>query len=334
MTSERECIKRILQYVQNHNREYLVKGIGDDCAVLKKDGDNCLLLTTDTLVEGVHFDLDWHPPYLLGRKCASVNLSDIAAMGGQPSTCLLSVGFPGMVPEWFDDFMSGFTEVLAEYDTLLVGGDTVKSQGDIILSVTVTGEGDRKQICYRSGAKPGDMIWVSGSLGNAAAGLELCRRGQCRYPENSGQWQQLIHAHLDPEPQVALGRILSTSGLVHAMMDISDGLATDLAHLCEESGVGAEIQQDMLPVSVILENAATELAADVFDWILKGGEDYQLLFTTGTSAEQDLLQLVSEKSVREISCIGRIIEEPGVFLCHDGERRDISYQGYDHFAGE
>jgi thiamine-monophosphate kinase len=333
MTSERECIQRILQYVQSQDREYLIKGIGDDCAVLEKDGDSCLLLTTDTLVEGVHFDLDWHPPYLLGRKCASVNLSDIAAMGGQPRTCLLSVGFPGTVPAWFDDFMSGFTAVLAEYDTLLVGGDTVKSREDIILSVTVTGEGDMKQICYRSGAKPGDLIWISGPLGNAAAGLELCRSGQCRSPEMSGKWQQLIHDHLDPEPQVDLGRLLSSWGFVHAMMDISDGLATDLAHLCDESGVGAEIQQDLLFVSKLLENAAAEMNADVFEWILKGGEDYQLLFTTRASDEQELRRMLSEKSGRAISCIGRIIEEPGVFLCNDSERREISYQGFDHFTG-
>ena len=147
MTSERECINRILHHVQNHDRDYLIKGIGDDCAVLEKDGENCLLLTTDTLVEGVHFDLAWHPPYLLGRKCASVNLSDIAAMGGQPRTCLLSIGFPGSIPFWFDDFMAGLTSVLRENDTLLVGGDTVKSGNGLILSVTVTGEGRRKQIC-------------------------------------------------------------------------------------------------------------------------------------------------------------------------------------------
>ena len=334
MTSERECINRILQYVQNHDRDYLIKGIGDDCAVLNKDGENCILLTTDTLVEGVHFDMAWHPPYLLGRKCASVNLSDIAAMGGQPRTCLLSVAFPGSVPSWFDDFMSGFTSVLNEHDTLLVGGDTVKSQNDLILTVTVTGEGDRGQICFRSGAEPGDLIWVSGSLGNAAAGLELCRSDQCQSAEMSGKWQQLIEAHLDPEAQIDLGRILSYSGFVHAMMDISDGLATDLAHLCQESDVGAEIQQDLLPLSTFLEHAATELDAEVLDWVLKGGEDYQLLFTTRALDEQKLLQLVSEKFGREIFCIGRIVEEQGVFLCNGGERREIAYQGYDHFVGK
>jgi thiamine-monophosphate kinase len=335
MTSERECINRILHYVQNHDREYLVKGIGDDCAVLKKDEDNCLLLTTDTLVEGVHFDLAWHPPYLLGRKCASVNLSDIAAMGGQPRTCLLSIGFPGSVPSWFDDFMSGFTSVLTEHDTLLVGGDTVKSQNDLIITVTVTGEGDRKQICYRSGARPGDLIWVSGSLGNATAGLELCRRWHPKPDQISDRWQPLIQAHLDPEAQIDLGRVLSSCGLVHAMMDISDGLATDLAHLCTESGVGAEIQQDLLPVSMLLESAAKELDAAVIDWVLKGGEDYQLLFTTKASDEQKIIQLVSDESGREISCLGKIVKDQGVFLYNYGsERKEISYQGYDHFVGE
>ena len=332
MTSERECINRILQYVQNHDRDYLIKGIGDDCAVLSKDADNCLLLTTDTLAEGVHFDLAWHPPYLLGRKCASVNLSDIAAMGGLPRTCLLSVGFPGSVPSWLDDFMKGFTSVLNEYHTLLVGGDTVKSQNDFIISVTVIGEGSRKKLCYRSGAKPGDLIWVSGSLGNAAAGLELCRMGQCQIDEMSGKWQQLIKAHLDPEPQIDFGRVLSASGLVHSMMDISDGLATDLAHLCQESNVGAEIDQSFLPVDNILKGAAIELDMDPLDWILKGGEDYHLLFTTRDSDKQKLLQLVSEKFGREIFCLGRIIKEKGVFLCSGDDRQEITYLGYDHFV--
>jgi thiamine-monophosphate kinase len=331
MTSERECINRILQFVQNHDRENLVKGIGDDCAVLSKDADNCILLTTDTLVEGVHFDLAWHSPYLLGRKCVSVNLSDIAAMGGRPRTCLLSLGFPGSVPSWLDDFMTGFASVLNDYDTLLVGGDTVKSRNDLMISVTVIGEGSRKQLCYRSGAEPGDLIWVSGPLGNAAAGLELCRMGHCQTDE-SGKWQKLVKAHLDPEPQIDLGRVLSSSGFVHSMMDISDGLATDLAHLCQESDVGAEIDQNYLPVDEILKNAAAELEMVPLDLVLRGGEDYQLLFTTGVSDKQELLQLVSARFGREIFCLGRIIEEKGVFLCDGDERQEVTYQGYDHFV--
>ncbi len=333
MTTERECIDRILQYVQGHASEGLVKGIGDDCAVLEKDGENCTLLTTDTLVAGVHFDLAWHPPYFLGRKCASVNLSDIAAMGGHPRNCLLSVGFPGSVPAWFDDFMSGFMSVLNEHDTLLVGGDTVNSRSDFMVSVVVTGEAKKEHICFRSGAEPGDQIWVSGLLGNGAAGLELCSRGLSRLTETGDEWEPLIKAHLDPEAQIELGLALGSSGIVQAMIDISDGLATDLAHLCRESGVGAEVRQELLPCTDLLKKAASELDAEIFDWILKGGEDYQLLFTTREPDEQKLRKLISDLGSREIFCIGRIIGDKGFFFFDKaGGRREISFQGYEHFT--
>ena len=198
-----------------------------------------MLLTTDTLVEGVHFDLAWHPPLLLGRKAGAVNLSDVAAMGGEPRFALLNVAFPGSASAWLDDFLAGFHGILQEHDTHLVGGDTVKSSSDISITVTIIGEAAEDSICYRSGAVPGDLVFVSGSLGDAAAGLALCRAGISS--DDSGQWQQLLSAHLDPQPQVQLGRILAESGQIHAMMDISDGLATDLAHICAASGVGAEM---------------------------------------------------------------------------------------------
>jgi len=333
MVSERECIDRILRYVQGRDREYLIKGIGDDCAVIQKDGENVQLLSTDTLVEGIHFDLTWHPPDLLGRKCASVNLSDIAAMGGKPGVCLLSVGFPGSIPAWFDDFMAGFIAVLDSHDTVLVGGDTVKSRNDLMISVVVTGEGNRNRICYRSGAKPGDLVWVSGSLGNAAAGLELCRKGMAQPGDEQGRWHRLAAAHLDPTAQVNIGRVLAAGGFIHAMMDISDGLATDLAHLCRESGVGAKIDGPSLPIDDLLREAALELDTDVYDWVLKGGEDYQLLFTTAAADEPKVKQLISDNSDEKISCVGQITENHGVFLSTaDGERRDITFQGYDHFS--
>lgn len=331
MTSERECIERIRHYVPTFDQDSLVKGIGDDCAVLKKDEKNCLLLTTDTLVEGVHFDLSWHPPFLLGRKCASVNLSDIAAMGGQPVSCLLSLGFPNSIPSWLDDFMSGFTSVLKENDTLLVGGDTVKSGNDLIISVAVTGEGTTEQIRYRSGAEAGDLVWVSGPLGNAAAGLELCRRRLHKPCRQADKFKQLFQAHLDPAVLVETGKILAASGMVQAMMDISDGLATDLAHICHESGIGVEIDRSSLPVDTLLKDAAAELDMDLMDLVLRGGEDYQLLFTTKSCHEQGLQQLLADKLGMKIFCIGRVVHGQGVFLVTDTERLEISYQGYDHF---
>jgi len=334
MVSERECIDLIARLASSQDQEDLLKGIGDDCAVLRKNGDSTLLLTTDTLVEGVHFDLAWHSPYQLGRKSASVNLSDIAAMGGKPRACLLCIGFPGKVPSWLDDFMQGFMEVLQANDTLLVGGDTVMSRNDTVFSVTVLGEVDKHMVCYRSGAKPGDMIWVSGSLGNAAAGLELCRRDFCTGKDPQGKWHDLTKAHLDPEPLVELGEILAASGLVHAMMDISDGLATDLAHICRESGVGAEIELDLLPVDDLLWEAAATLGTSPMDWVLRGGDDYQLLFTTEAAVEKQLRRFVAGRTERNIFAIGRIVAGQCVNLVSGAGRQEISFQGYEHFKEE
>ena len=327
--SEREIIEHINGLLGLPADKHLIKGIGDDCAVLRKDQQNCFLVTTDTLIEGVHFDLAWHPPLLLGRKAAAVNISDIAAMGGQPRFALLNMAFPDSAPAWLDDFLAGFFEMLQEYDTHLVGGDTVKSSNDLSITVTIIGEAAEGTIGYRAGAVCDDLVFVSGTLGNAAAGLALCQAGIT--DDSLKQWQQLVRAHLDPQPQVRLGRILAESGLVHAMMDISDGLATDLAHICKESGTGAEIIKDNLPVSELLQSAAGKLEIPVLDWILKGGEDYQLLFVVSPGHEQDLRELVREKNGREIFCIGRIMEGQGVFLSDGVNRQDVSYQGYDHF---
>ena len=308
----------------------VLKGIGDDCAVIRKDNRECILVTTDTLVEGVHFDLQWHPPVLLGRKAAAVNISDIAAMGGQPRFALLSMGFPGSAPGWLDDFLAGFHAMLQEHNTFLVGGDTVKSTSDLSISVTIIGTAAEDAICYRSEAATGDLVFVSGPLGDATAGLVLCQAGLSQ--EGPEQWQELINAHLDPQPQVQLGRMLAESGLVHAMMDISDGLATDLAHICKESGVGAEIVKNDLSVSEQLRSAAEKTGNQVFDWILRGGEDYQLLFTVSPDHEQELRNLVHEKTGRDIFCLGKIIEGHGVFLSDGKSREEVSFQGYDHFT--
>ncbi|MBE9520385.1 MAG: thiamine-phosphate kinase [Proteobacteria bacterium] len=327
--SELQIIEHIQKYLGPSADRSVIKGIGDDCAVLRKNDRECLLITIDTLVEGVHFDLAWHPPFLLGRKTGAVNVSDIAAMGGQPRFALLSLAFPGSAPAWLDDFLAGFHEMLQEHDTHLVGGDTVKSSNDLSISVTIIGEAAEEVICYRSGAETGDLIFVSSTLGDAAAGLALCKTD---LPSgDSEKWQQLINAHLDPQPQVQLGKILAQSSLVHAMMDISDGLATDLAHICKESGAGAEIIKGELPVSPQLQSASEKTGKPVLDWVLKGGEDYELLFTVSPDHEQELRNLVLKKTGQEIFCIGRIIEGKGVFLSDGTNRKEVSFQGYDHF---
>ena len=323
---EREIIARIRQ-AAGSSADLLV-GIGDDCAVYKTDQDRLSLVTTDTMVEGVHFDSAWHLPLELGRKAASVNISDIAAMGGLPRFALLSLALtPAFDGQWLDAFMAGFLAVLAEYGVALIGGDTVQSGHESVLSVTVLGEVAETELITRKGAKPGDVVLVSGVLGEAAAGLALCQSGRAHDPH----WQPLVAAHLDPVPQVALGRALAASGLVHAMQDLSDGLATDLAHICAESGVGAVVLAEKIPLSPVLCQAAELCGHSAIDWALSGGEDYQLLFTAGEQQVAGLCALVREQVGRELFVVGRIVEGGGVFLEEAGQRREISYRGYEHF---
>jgi thiamine-monophosphate kinase len=323
---EREIIARIRQAAGSVAD--LVIGIGDDCAVYKTASGRLSLVTTDTMVEGVHFDLAWHPPAELGRKAASVNISDIAAMGGVPRFALLSLALtPAIESRWLDEFMAGFLAVLAEEGAALIGGDTVQSGRENVLSVTVLGEVAEAELLTRKGARPGDVVMVSGPLGEAAAGLALCRMGCVREPG----WQPLVGAHLDPVCQVALGRVLAASGLVHAMQDLSDGLATDLAHICAESGVGAVVAAGNIPLSPLLRQAADVCGQASLDWALSGGEDYQLLFTADERQAAALADLVRERTGRELFAVGRIVKGRGVFLEEAGQRREISYQGFEHF---
>jgi len=332
LPSERSIIDDIRSRLPDGGAAGLVRGIGDDCAVLARAGGLLELATTDTLVEGVHFDLAWHPAHLLGRKAVAVNVSDIAAMGGIPRYALLALGLPATLAKaWLDDLLAGFIAALAEYGVVLVGGDTVRSPAGLVLSVTVLGEVAADEVLYRHGASPGDGVWVSGCLGAAAAGLELCRGG--RALPAGHPWAPLGRAHLDPVAQVRLGRLLATSGMVRAMMDLSDGLATDLAHLCKESGVGAEVDAACLPLADELRQAARELGRDPLDWALAGGEDYGLLFAAPADAAEKLVRLVAEAGGPVISRVGYCTAGSGVVLVHQGRERHIAYQGYDHFTG-
>ena len=329
--SEREFIGLIESMTSGSNRD-VIKGIGDDCAVVRGHGEKSFLITTDTLVESIHFDLAWHPPKLLGRKAAAVNISDIAAMGGRPVSALLSVAVPDSSASWLSNFIAGFLEMLQEHGVNLIGGDTVRSKEAAVFSVTVLGEAEEANILYRSGAIVNDMVWVSGYLGDAAAGLELMRQRSSDGPEPQDEWLSLKKAHLDPQPRTRLGRLLATSGSVHAMMDLSDGLATDLAHICLASNVGSELVAGELPISKDLAAAAAYLGMVPIDFVLKGGEDYQLLFTAPAANEAALRRLVAENGEGEIFCIGRITEGQGVHLLGPGgQQTEITYQGYDHF---
>ena len=328
--SENEIIARIRKSTRTRSGDLLV-GIGDDCAVIRRGNGLVEVVTTDTLVEKIHFDQEWHGARLLGSKAAAVNLSDVAAMGARPRFALLSLGLPAELPtEWLDEFMDGFMARLAEFRTELIGGDTVRSCAGVVISVTVIGEIEEEKLLLRSGARGGDLVMVSGPLGNGAAGLDLCRRSEAGGADK--QWPDLVQAHLDPVPEVVLGALLAGSGLVSAMMDLSDGLATDLAHLCEESRVGAEVEAGAIPMTGGLRAAAAALVCDPLNWALSGGEDYKLLCTVPPDDEAALQKIIRHELGRELYPVGRIIDGSGVLLIEGEERRDIAYQGYDHFS--
>lgn len=315
--------------------EGLIKGIGDDCAVIDRDGRHVWLLTLDTLIESVHFDCAFHPAHLLGRKAVSVNVSDIGAMGGQPRFALLSVGLPpGFDPSWFQAFAQGVAAACREYGCLLIGGDTVASPQGRHFSLTLIGEAMAERVVYRSGARVGDTVWVSGPLGWAAAGLALLQRGIGGEAE---QFLPLLQRHLDPRARSEFGNAVGQSGLVHAMMDLSDGLATDLAHLCTASGVGAEIRAERLPGQSLLAEAARLTGDDPLHWAIRGGEDFELLFTAAPESEA-AVQVLGHQCGLALTPIGTIIPGAGVNLLRLGEdgttaAEPVAYGGYDHFRG-
>jgi thiamine-monophosphate kinase len=328
MISERGLIDKIKQ-AAGGNAD-LVQGIGDDCAVFRGRGDTLNLVSVDTLAEGVHFDLSWHPAAQLGRKAAAVNISDIAAMGGRGTFMLLSISAPSSTPAaWLDDFIGGFLAELGRHGVTLIGGDTVASHGGLSFSITALGEVAAHEVIYRSGAAAGDLVLVSGPLGDAAMGLAICRAGRA---DLKAAWPELIAAHLTPVAELELGRLLAASGLVTAMLDMSDGLATDLAHLCECSGLAAGIEAAALPVSGAARQAAQAMDMDILRQAVSGGEDYRLLFTCPAKDADKLERLARDTLGRELFRIGKMAPGAGVNLSEQGRKRRIDYQGYDHFV--
>jgi len=314
----------------------LLQGIGDDCAVIRKNRQQSWLVTMDTLVESVHFDRSWHPPDKLGRKVISVNVSDIAAMGGTPVFVFLSLGLPaGFEVRWLTQFSRGMADACREYHCLLAGGDTVRSPSGVLVTVAVLGEMQTNRVVFRNGARVGDSVWVSGSPGRAVAGLELCRIGR----EDDPAFAELVEAHLNPQPRLQLGRWLAWNRLVHAMMDLSDGLATDLAHICTQSEVGAVIDPNGLRADRSLAAAAIMLHKDPGQWMLTGGEDYELVFTAAKRKSAAIVEL-AEKLRIPVARIGRIDDKQGVRTLQFPSGRnhpvevDITFSGYDHFPGQ
>ncbi|KAF0219774.1 MAG: thiamine-monophosphate [Geobacteraceae bacterium] len=300
-------------------------GIGDDAAATEPTAGSLALVTSDMLVEGIHFDLSLCDPVTLGRKSLSVNLSDIAAMGGRPRHFLLSLAIPKTLPvEFLDAFIEGLLERAGQFRVALIGGDTCSSKGGLVISITVMGEQSPELVVRRSGAKPGDLICVTGTLGDSALGLLLLQRGEKAGPA--------VERHLDPVPRVLEGAALAEAGIPAAMIDISDGLLADLAHILDQSGVGARLELDKIPLSDYFRGKCPLITDDPYAVSLAGGEDYELLFTA-PPARLEKARAILAKSGTQLSVIGEITGAGRLLVISaDGSEYRTVNRGYNHFA--
>ncbi len=304
-------------------------GIGDDCAALALAGPDYLLWTVDTQIEGVHFDLSYFSLPQLGRKALAVNLSDIAAMGGEPLYALLSLGWPSQRDlSGALALGQGLAQAAKEYGVAIIGGDTAASPAGVMVTISLLGRVPRGEMLRRQGAGVGDGVYVTGPLGEAAAGLEILKRGLTL---NSELHEALCAAHLNPRPQLSAGRVLAGQRLATAAIDLSDGVATDLGHLCRAGGVGARIPAAAAPVSPRVRTAAAILGVDPLDLALKGGEDYQLLFTSPPEKAPALFQAFARAGLPPPLPLGEIIPGAGVLLETAAGEKDITGEGFDHF---
>ena len=307
----------------------VILGIGDDCAAIDIPGPDYLLWTVDTLVEGVHFDLAYTSLAQLGWKSLAVNLSDIAAMGGDPGPALLSLGWPPDRDRTLAlEFAAGLAQAAREYGVAVIGGDTVASPGGLIVTITLTGRVPAARMLRRAGARIGDLIFVTGPLGEAAAGLEILRRRLDLPPDLK---DPLIEAQLRPRPHLRAGRLLAQEGLATALIDTSDGIATDLYHICQAGGVGARLPAAAVPVSPRVQAAAPHLGRAPLDLALTGGEDYLLLFTAKPAVAKRLPASFARAGLAAPLPLGHIVSGNRVVLLTSAGEVDISGQGYDHF---
>jgi thiamine-monophosphate kinase len=308
------------KFIENLRSKYSLDKIGDDCAVLPKDTEKDLLLTADMLVEDIDFRLEWTTPEFLGHKALAVSLSDIAAMGGTPKWAMLSIGVPESVwnSEFVERFCAGWLALADEFGTELVGGDISRSPDRLVIDSIVGGEVPKGKAILRSGAKPGDSIFVTGSLGDAAGGLKLLEVGN-RYSSLDRNWQSnLIIRQLQPQPKISTLKLLQINHIITSMIDVSDGLSSDLGHICHESKVGARIYSERLPINPDLSRHFP--SDDCIEMALHGGEDFELLFT------------VSPQYAGEVpgTCIGEITDN-GLEIVENGTASPLLTRGYQHF---
>lgn len=302
-------IKELFSAISLHG----CRGIGDDCAVIPTGAGESLTVTTDMLVEEIHFLRSATDPYRLGRKSLAVNLSDVAAMGATPFASFLSIALPRDVSaEWAEQFMEGYRSLSAEFGVALLGGDTTSAPEHIAINVVAVGRADERKIKYRSTAKAGDIIYVTGYLGDSAQGLiDIC---------NGAGDSAFARVHLDPAPCVHEGIWLGQQPEVHAMMDLSDGLASDLRHILKASGVSAEVLLDKIPTKVDVKLA------------VGGGEDYQLLLTVAANSALEIAAAFAARFGKPLYEIGKIeAGAPDITWIGEKAAEIANCRGFSHF---
>ena len=322
-SSEAQMIRAIQRITGRAKDRRLVLPIGDDAAAFRTRPGFLTLVSTDALVEGIHFDLTYCSPEDVGWKALAVNLSDIAAMGGTPLYATTSIA---LTQKTSADFVSrlyrGLAAIARQHAVTLIGGDTCRSPQGIFLDVTIIGEVEPENMLTRRGAKPGDLLYVTGELGGSSLGLELLSRSRKKVPRSVA-----IRRHLRPQPRCAAGRFLAEQKLASAMIDLSDGLSTDLSRLCEQSGVGAFVEACQLPMAQF--RPRRDLANDLLHYALHGGEDYELLFAVPPRLSQRVPGKIDGLSVHRIGCVTRAT---GIWLLDGQEKHRLNPGGFDHFA--
>ena len=353
--NEFDFIERLKRRVENNSASSLilhpsslVRGIGDDAAVLKSPAGNDVVVSTDLLIEEVDFRRDTTRPDLLGHKALAVSLSDIAAMGARPRWALLSLGVPNDIWEsdFLDKFYDGFFQLAASYGVGLIGGDLSRTPERIVIDSMVVGECLMEREVFRSGAQPGDQIFVTGFLGDAAAGLRLIERGMRLHApatkdalpaaaveeDDRHPIDHLLLRQLRPEPRVGWGLLLGEQQLATAMIDISDGLSSDLHHLCAESRVGAIIGAARIPIDQLVTELCGRRALDPLMLALHGGEDFELLFTV---KPENVAKLPTRVDGVSVTGIGEITEASSGIRISEGSRTwNLEPGGWQHFKDE
>lgn len=323
-------IKRIIPGSLNDTRN-IIRAIGDDAAVFTVGNGEYIVLTTDLLVERVHFIKESMTGYQLGYKSLAVNLSDIAAMGAVPQHAFVSIGIPKETSiEYLDEIYRGMKELAKQYHVNILGGDTTSSKVDLIINVAVTGVGKKNTLSYRNTAKDGDIIFCTGFLGDSKAGLDFILKS--KQPVKDYE-KRLVEAHLLPRPHIEEGMFLAKSGTVHACIDVSDGLSSDLMHIAEESNVGFILNEETIPVSTDLVKYCNEHGYCAIDYALTGGEDYVLVCTVDPAKAQKLEKYFNKSFRRPLYRIGAITQEKKYLIKKNNDLlMDVKPKGWDHFA--